>query len=559
MKVQVRFTFTRTPLKLMHRALELPCDVIKMRQLSDNQQGAAIHHLPPLCDDDKVKRLFDVKLEDNQEQRQAVVSIVKGTSRPHPYLIFGPPGTGKTITVVESIKQVLHVFPNSKVLACAPSNSAADLILERVMKHNVIPKMKMLRLNAFGRSYASLSDSIKVVSCIHDGDFFFPGKEEIMNKRLVVCTLVTAGRLVSADIPDTHFTHVFIDESGQALEPECMVPLAGLLNPENPGGGQLVLAGDPQQLGPVLRSPLAIKYGLRMSLLERLMTRVAAYGRITEDEEDELGEYEPAMLTKLLKNYRSHPAILELPNGMFYDDELETCADKLKRESLCNWSKLPTKGFPILFDGVLGKDLREGKSPSFFNPEEAATVVKHIKDLRDSRGVRVLMAEIGVISPYRQQVSKIRQLLHKNNITGIKVGSVEEFQGDERRVIIISTVRSSQEFLKMDAQFKLGFLNNRKRFNVAITRAQALLIVVGNPHVLCKDSHWGRFIHYCVKNKGYRGCDFKPADSDEGEDLVRRFKRVHLNSPDAFKALDQSEEATMANLEEQAWHRKEEH
>lgn len=94
----------------------------------------------------------------------------------------------------------------------------------------------------------------------------------------------------------------------------------------------------------------------------------------------------------------------QLPNEMFYDDELEPSADKLKRESLCNWSRLPCKGFPIIFDGIKGRDMREEKSPSFFNPEEAAVVLQYVKDLKDARGINVLPSQIGIISPYRKQV-----------------------------------------------------------------------------------------------------------------------------------------------------------
>lgn len=287
------------------------------------------------------------------------------------------------------------------------------------------------------------------------------------------------------------------------------------------------------------------------------MTKLPFYGRIPQDEEDELGDYNPLIITKLLKNYRSHPSILELPNEMFYDDELESCADKLKRESLCNWSRLPCKGFPIVFEGIKGRDMREEKSPSFFNPEEAAVVVQYVKDLKDARGINVLTSQIGVISPYRKQVQKIRILLDKANITDVKVGSVEEFQGQERRVIIISTVRSSHEYLQLDAQFKLGFLKNPKRFNVAITRAQALLIVVGNPHVLSKDRHWNRFIKFCKDSKGYRGCDFKPAVEDD-EDLINRLKRVHLDTKEALEAVESIEDDTVTQTEHPAWHKHEE-
>lgn len=551
MKVNVRFTFNRTPIKLMHRALEIGLNMFEADKLASLKLKIGTH-LQPLLDEEAWDfTFFDAKLHQNEEQEQAVKNIVTGTSRPVPYLVFGPPGTGKTVTIVEAIKQVLKLFPKSRILACAPSNSAADLLLQRVMEHTVISKSQMIRLNAFGRSILSLPKDIKGVCCITPGgDFYFPSKQEIMDKRLVVCTLITAGRLVSGDIPDQHFTHVFIDEAGHSLQPECLVPLAGIFSTETPGGGQLVLAGDPQQLGPVLRSPVAIKYGLGISLLEWMMTKVPFYGRIPQDEEDELGEYNPLIITKLLKNYRSHPSILERPNEMFYDDELEACADKLKRESLCSWSRLPCKGFPIIFEGIKGRDMREEKSPSFFNPEEAAVVVQYVKDLKDARGINVLPSQIGVISPYRKQVQKIRTLLNKANIADVKVGSVEEFQGQERRVIIISTVRSSQEFLQLDAQFKLGFLKNPKRFNVAITRAQALLIVVGNPHVLCKDRHWNSFIQFCIDAKGYRGCDFKPA-SEVDQDLIDRFKRVHLDSKEALDAVETSAD------EQPAWHRDE--
>ena len=106
---------------------------------------------------------------------------------------------------------------------------------------------------------------------------------------------------------------------------------------------------------------------------------------------------------------------------MFYDDELEACADKLKRESLCNWSRLPCKGFPIIFEGIKGRDMREEKSPSFFNPEEAAVVVQYVKDLKDARGINVLPSQIGVISPYRKQVQNTVAWLQKISILPLPV------------------------------------------------------------------------------------------------------------------------------------------
>ena len=125
---------------------------------------------------------------------------------------------------------------------------------------------------------------------------------------------------------------------------------------------------------------------------------------------------------------------------------------------------------PMIFHGVIGQDLKEETSPSFFNIEEVVIVRDYIKKLLDMRQNKISPKEIGVIAPYRRQVQKIRQKLKKDNINDIMVGSTEEFQGQERRVIIVSTVRSSPEYVHTDNQYKLGFLKNPKRFNVAITR-----------------------------------------------------------------------------------------
>ena len=113
------------------------------------------------------------------------------------------------------------------------------------------------------------------------------------------------------------------------------------------------------------------------------------------------------MVSKLLQNYRSHPAILEVPNRLFYDNELQVCADRLNREAFCKWEHLAAaakkNGFPIVFHGVEGKDMQEERSPSFYNIEEVSVVAKYVGWLRDRRPP-VLPSEIGVISPYHLQV-----------------------------------------------------------------------------------------------------------------------------------------------------------
>ena len=114
--------------------------------------------------------------------------------------------------------------------------------------------------------------------------------------------------------------------------------------------------------------------------------------------------YDERLVVKLVRNYRSHPEILRIPNESFYLGELEPHADTLARESLCQWSELQTKGFPIIFRGIVGKDEREERSPSFFNVDEIATVMDYVDKLLEERKFPVKAKDIGIISPYRKQV-----------------------------------------------------------------------------------------------------------------------------------------------------------
>jgi len=260
----------------------------------------------------------------------------------------------------------------------------------------------------------------------------------------------------------------------------------------------------------------------------------------------QFGSYNPYYVTKLVNNYRSHPAILYIPSQLFYDSELQAMADFPTRTSMCDWGGLPVKGFPIIFHGIEGKDMREAKSPSWFNPDEALTVLDYITQLRDRPTTpRVTLGEIGVISPYRKQAEKIKTLLRGKGMEGVKVGSVEEFQGQERRVIIISAVRSKQqEEIPLDLKFNLGFLKNPKRFNVSTTRAKALMIIIGNPHVLSTDPHWSVLLKYCIQNKAYVGCAPPTVlDSNDMDSVISRLGDLRINpnenaTPAAAEIMD---------------------
>ncbi|XP_065103210.1 putative helicase mov-10-B.2 [Paramisgurnus dabryanus] len=511
MKFRVEFVVNRLPIRLQHRAVHMAVQ----HNLRDVLFPVGSKDMTPLSPPSL--RLFDSKLEWNHEQYTAVCNIVAGVSKPAPYLVFGPPGTGKTVTIVEAIKQVEKNVPGACILACAPSNSAADQLCEKLISSQHVDKAKIYRLYASSRNLKDIPDAIVKNSNVEGNMIVFPCKEDLMSHKILVSTLVTAGRLVSGGFPVGHFTHIVVDEAGHALESELIISVAGLLNAET---GQLVLAGDPRQLGPILRSPIAINHGLDVSLLERLMTRNDLYKK------DENMEFDKRYVTKLLLNYRSHPSILKVPNELFYEGELKACANEISSNQYCNWEHLPKQGFPVIFHGVPGKDERESNSPSFFNTFEIDIIMGYLEKLlltQAKRGIaKISPKEIGIIAPYRKQVEKIRQAINTHeeiqncmNINNLKVGSVEEFQGQERKVIIVSAVRSSGKFISLDEMFNIGFLKNEKRFNVAVTRAKALFIMVGNPIILRTDANWGRFIDFCTEQGGYIGFHFTSVERIE--------------------------------------------
>ncbi|XP_023132929.2 RNA helicase Mov10l1 [Amphiprion ocellaris] len=432
----------------------------------------------------------------NPPQREAVKRILAGECRPIPYVLFGPPGTGKTITLIEAILQVYHFLPSSRILVCTPSNSAADLICIRLHDSGYLHAASLARVNASCRQNESIPEVLRPYS--REG-------EDIRHAafhRIVVSTCSSAGMFHSLGIQVGHFTHVFLDEAGQATEPESLIPIS-LVSERD---GQIVLAGDPRQLGPIVKSKLADAFGLGVSLLERLMAN-SLYSR------QDWG-YNPKLTTKLIYNYRSHEALLTLPSKLFYQGELRFKASKAIVDSLCQWKNLPKKSFPLLFHGVRGTEMREGSNPSWFNPVEAVQVMLYCCQLAKKLYNPVDASDIGVIAPYKKQCEKIRVLLAKVGLSDVKVGSVEEFQGQEYLVIILSTVRSNESIQSDDLQSTLGFLSNPKRFNVAVTRPKALLLVVGNPHILIRDPCFRALLQYCFINGAYLGCDPPPSLRD---------------------------------------------
>lgn len=436
----------------------------------------------------------------NEEQMRCIQMILGCKGAP-PYVIFGPPGTGKTMTLVEAILQVYKTRSRSRVLICAASNSAADHILEKLITNEVaqVKESEIFRLNATSRPYHDLQAEHIRYCYFVESVFRCPPLEALMRYRVIISTYTSSSLLRAEGIERGHFSHIFLDEAGQASEPECMVPVANLCGKET----VVVLAGDPKQLGPVIQSKDAEARGLGKSFLERLF-----------EHENYLNE-DIGFVTKLVRNYRCHPAILDLPSNLFYEGKLLACKEN-SCSAIPSSDLLPNKEFPILFIGIQGCDEREGNNPSWFNRIEASKVVDFIQKLRDSSSMSE--ADIGVITPYQQQVVKIRKVLETYDMLGVKVGSVEQFQGQEREVIIVSTVRSTLKHTEFDRAHCLGFLSNPRRFNVAVTRARSLLVIIGNPHIVSKDPYWEKLLQYCVDNNSYQGCPLPEGPDDEEEE-----------------------------------------
>lgn len=513
-RVDVRFTFSRVTYRTSHEGCVAAESSMGPTLLFPNPD-----HIPTAdatAERSPTHGILWANRNLNEEQRLAVSSLLEGSLRPLPYVIFGPPGTGKTTTVVEAIYQLAKC--DKKILLVAPSNDAVDVLLQRLSIH--FSPSEMRRILAFSRPLDAMEASLR-----HYAQEALNAEEQakaILSAKIVVSTVNLAARFPFFGIPRGYFDVLCVDEAGHSTEPEVVAVAATLIDFSVPG--QLILSGDPEQLGPVVTSEVCRRLGMSNSYMGRLMKR-PVYSK------DDGGKYQPGILTKLVRNYRSHPSILKLPNQLFYDDDLKCCGDVLATHSLCKWEHLKKQGFPVIFHSMEGENLRESLSPSWFNPQEAQQVVEYVKLLLLESRPPVQPEDIGIITPYARQAHKIRLALTKalensNVVDRIKVGSVEVFQGQERRVIILSTVRSEPDKVSTDLRYNLGFVASAKRFNVAMTRAKGLLIVVGCAKVLSMDrKNWFPFLQYCRENGSWAGEPWNEVemraslDNEAGDDI----------------------------------------
>ena len=508
----------------------------------------------------------------NFEQKRAVQAVIDDQYGTVPYLVSGPPGTGKTKTMVEATLQLLRSqrYHRPHILVCAPSDAAADVLLMRLSQH--LSQKELFRLNNWTRLAGEVPGEVRPYCCIDANQLFaLPDFETLMSYKVVVTACRDANVLVQAGLSNAdlasmtlrilnavacsvvdsvnllHWSALILDEAAQATEPEALVCLSviapygetSLLSQDQVP--QVIMAGDEYQLGPRLISSAVSgqlgvfdTIGLEKSMFQRVFER-PLYANHPLSRSHGLRPLTKAMLpitrppfSNLIRNYRSHPAILTTSSALFYSDTLipERPATSPAILSWPGWPKRVKGVWPVMFFQNTGPDsvesVTEGDgtgSGSLTNHTEALIVQDLVTELLDHVNTPFIARverdylrdeDIIILSPYRAQVNNLRQLFRKAGRYDIRIGPLEAFQGLEARVVVICTTRtrlgqqphSPAKFVNEDRSKNLGIINQSKSFNVAMTRAQEALIVVGNAEVLTvtRDPCWVHFLRFCERN-----------------------------------------------------------
>ena len=416
-------------------------------------------------------------------------------------VVHGPPGTGKTTTLVEAVYETLH--RENQVMVSAQSNTAVDWIAEKLVDRG-IPVLRIgnpTRVNdkmlafTYERRFEAHSDypelwQIRKTIREMTGRLRKSGREDrerlhnqltklrvratgleiridtelFTEARVIACTLVGAASRV---LERKRFSSLFIDEAAQAIEAACWIAISR--------ADRVILAGDHCQLPPTIKCIEAARGGLGRTLLEKVVL------------------HKPETVSLLKIQYRMHEDIMRFPSRWFYHDELEA-APEVKYRGILDFDT------PASWIDTSELDLQEkavAEGTGRLNTGEAELLVRELKNYMERIGIRRILEEhidFGVISPYRAQVHYLRHLLKKEPFFRpcrrlITVHTVDGFQGQERDVIMISLVRANEKG-------QIGFLRDLRRMNVAITRARMKLLILGEAVTLTRHPFYRELYEY---------------------------------------------------------------
>ena len=428
-------------------------------------------------------------------------------------VVHGPPGTGKTTTLVEAIYETLRREP--QVLVCAQSNMAVDWISEKLVDRGV-PVLRIgnpTRVNdkmlsfTYERRFEAHPDyellwairkAIRELRANRKrgGEAYHQKLSRLKERateleirinaqlfgeaRVIACTLVGAGHRL---LEGQKFGTLFIDEAAQALEAACWIPIRRC--------SRVILAGDHCQLPPTVKSIAALKAGLGKTLMERI------------------AEQKPEVVTLLKMQYRMNEEIMRFSSDWFYGNQVES-APEVKYRSILDldvpmewvdtaeaYGANGTNGANGPYGTYEPHEAHGPESLSLLNRAEAELTLQTLQEYFEKIGkTRVLneRLDVGVISPYRAQVQYLRSQFKKKEYFKpfrhlITVNTVDGFQGQERDIIVISLVRSNDEG-------QIGFLRDLRRMNVAITRARMKLIILGDATTMTRHPFYRKLYEY---------------------------------------------------------------
>ena len=439
----------------------------------------------------------------NKTQEEAVNLVLRAKDVA---IVHGPPGTGKTTTLVEAIRETL--MRESQVLVCAQSNMAVDWISEKLVDRGInVLRLgnptrvddKMLSFTYERRfeahpDYPHLWAIRKAIRDLRShrarrvSDGYHQKLESLksrateleirINSELFAEARVIASTLVGAAnrlLDGQKFGTLFIDEAAQALEAACWIPMRRV--------SRVVLAGDHCQLPPTVKSIAALKAGLGVTLMERIV------------------QQHPEAVTLLRLQYRMNDDIMRFSSNYFYGGQLES-APEVKYRSILDLDTPMVWIDTSAFDISVHEEF-VGESFGRINKAEAELTLLALQHYFEKIGKQRLLNEridVGIISPYRAQVQLLRRLLLKREYfkpfrRAISVNTVDGFQGQERDVIVISLVRSNDEG-------QIGFLRDLRRMNVAITRARMKLIILGDRPTLTRHPFYRQLWQYIESLSG---------------------------------------------------------